>query len=136
MLTRDEEEVLDRLLGGVVAVDSQGEIVYFNGDAWALLGWDPKEILGEPVTALLPAGWVRSAQAFAEAVRERRTRLLGRRIRIELLDQDGGEVKLDARMRLFHRPDGTDLLALSLHLPTPDAAPDVTLGVPGDPLLA
>ena len=58
-LRRDMEEanellnrILDSLVGVVVAVDKKGDILFVNRSAGRVLGYDPEELVGEPLKLL------------------------------------------------------------------------------------
>ncbi|MBI3407017.1 MAG: PAS domain S-box protein [Planctomycetes bacterium] len=53
-LERHLNELLERSPESIVAVDSQGRIVYANAQTSKLFGYDPKELLGKSVDILWP----------------------------------------------------------------------------------
>ena len=55
-LAREREAVLESAGEGILAVDPEGRIRFANATAAVILGWPSRELTGQPVRALLPAG--------------------------------------------------------------------------------
>ena len=49
------ETLFNAIEDGVVVVDEQGRIVYFNNAATQLLNWNPESVEGESIARFLPA---------------------------------------------------------------------------------
>lgn len=75
----DYRLVLDAFADAVVAADSAGNIVYLNAAAERLLGWTSSELLGCPLTTLIPERLRATHQSgFARFQSTREPRLIGR----------------------------------------------------------
>ena len=106
---RDEEAIrfqgrlLDAAGQGIIAIDLQGDVIYWNLAATAIYGWAPEEALGRPIADL-----VRPAEGWAEAA-------LAIRARVE----SGGSVAGDYWVR---RRDGVEIPIRVTNTPVYDDA--------------
>ena len=117
MILPDEQQLLDALGGAVVAADSAGRIVYMTGPCRALEGWAPDQALGQPLTILMPERMrQRHRDGFAQYRETGQSHLLGKTVRVPARRPGGDEVEVDLTVRMFRRPDGTDLVVASMAL--------------------
>lgn len=115
MLFPHERALVDGLQGPVIAADAEGRIDHLNAAAEALFRWPPGALVGQPLTVLMPAR-MRDAhrQGFERWRRTGTSRLLGRPVRVPALRGDGTEVDIELTLRMFRRPDGSDLVVAVL----------------------
>ncbi|MGV3719586.1 MAG: PAS domain S-box protein, partial [Actinomycetota bacterium] len=100
----DCQAVLDSLADAVVAANEDGEIFYVNRAAGRLLGWTSDELIGQPLTVIIPA---RLRQAHLIGINRylatRQPRLLGRPVRVPALRKDGVEVEVELTLAAYHQ---------------------------------
>ncbi len=129
MVSAEEEELLTALPGAILAADSRGRIVYANATSAELLGWeDPEHLVGRRITSMMPERMIALHEAgFQRYLREGRSRLLGKRVRVPVLRSDRLEEEMDVRIRMFRRPDGTDLIIAAFEAPAAAGQMDLTV---------
>jgi PAS domain S-box-containing protein len=110
----DYRLVLDAFADAVVAANGENRIVYVNGAAERLLAWSAGELVGRPLTDIIPPR-LRSTHlsGFARYLVTREPRLLGRPVRVPALRSDGEEVEVELTLAAF-QPAGGDLFVASL----------------------
>jgi PAS domain S-box-containing protein len=119
--------VLDLVGEAVLAGDRTGRITYANAAVETVLGWKPGELVGKPLTAIIPpslrgrhtAGFNRYRSTWVP-------RVLGRRLRVPALRRDGREVRIELTLSAFRGRGGEELYVATLH----DAGP---LQMPSQP---
>lgn len=117
MLTEQEHALLQSVRSPAIATDGSGLILYMNQAAEDMFGTDRT---GERLTDLMPARMhARHQEGFRRYLASGESRLLGRRVRVPALRADGTEIEIGLRVRMFKRPDGTDLIIGTL-LTQPD----------------
>jgi PAS domain S-box-containing protein len=122
MLDPEEVAELERLPSPLIASTRDGRIAYMNQAACDLLGWDPADCVGQPLTLLMPARMHRAHLAGIQRyMRTHESRLLGRPVRVPALRKDGREVEVELLLRMFRRPDGSDLVVAALRDVVTDA---------------
>jgi PAS domain S-box-containing protein len=88
--------VLDSSPSAVVAVDEQGTIRYVNGRVAALFGYQPAEVLGQPVEMLVPSVLLeRHVRHRAEYAEKPFARPMGTGAEFAGLRRDGSEFPVD-----------------------------------------
>lgn len=100
--------VVEIAADAVISVDAAQCIVYFNVGAAEIFGFTPAEVLGEPLSLLLPVRF-RAAHAghviqFGEA--SERARRMGHRRTISALRKNGEEFPAEASISKFRGEDG------------------------------
>lgn len=89
-------QVLDALRDPIIASNESGMIVYVNGGAERLLGWRAGEIVGRPLTIIMPPRFRAAHESgFRRFMRTHRPRILGQPIRVPALDRDGFEIDVE-----------------------------------------
>lgn len=74
----------------LVTADSEGRIVSWNSGAVRMFGWRAPEVLGKPLTMIVPQDQRAAHQeGFARAVQDRRSRLAGQVLQMTALRRDG-----------------------------------------------
>ncbi len=84
------EEIVQNVGEGIVVVDIAGQYALVNPAAARMLGYLPKELLGKPWTAIVPA----DHQPIVEAADKRRIRGESDRYRLVLLRKDGSRLSV------------------------------------------
>lgn len=112
MLDEQERRLLLLLPGPILAADHRGAILYANQPACKVLGYkDPKELVGRSIISLMPPRFVqRHIQGFERYLQTGQSGLLGKRIRASALTRTGEERPIELHVRMFRRPDGSDLI--------------------------
>jgi PAS domain S-box-containing protein len=102
VIDAESRRVLDAMPDAVVAADDDGVIVYTNRATEALLGWPAGELIGQPLTTIVP-GRLRDIHAagFGRFAATREPRLMGHAVRIPALRRDGTEVAVELTLSLF-----------------------------------
>lgn len=84
---------------GIVTVDDRGRITGWNAGAEALLGYPREEILGSPVTALIPAEFrAAHAEGFATATTAGLSSAAGRPLELAAVRRDGETVAVEVSL--------------------------------------
>jgi len=109
---RDSEErfrsVVESTPDAIVLADHQGTIVSLNKSAQRIFGYLEEEILGRPLTLLMPA---RYREAHQKGVERSRAggggRLIGKTIELHGLRKDGSEFPLELSLATWKTASGT-----------------------------
>lgn len=110
----DFRSVLDTLADAVVAADEAQRIVYVNAAADRLLGWERGELVGRPLTTIMPERMHAAHRAgFARFLRTREPRVIGRSIRVPVRTKQGAEAEIELTLAAAPR-DGELLFVGSL----------------------
>ncbi len=114
MSIRDSAPVLEGLADAIVAADESGQIIYANAAAATLLGWSQAELLGMPLSGLMP----RRMQALHEAGFRRyqethRRRIFGRPVRVPAIRRDGVELDIELTLSAVQE-EGKEIIVASL----------------------
>lgn len=116
----DEAALLESVEGPVVASDETGTIAYLNAPAQNLFGWLLDDVVGKPLTVLMPARMHTAHRAGIRRYLEtRRSHLLGKAVRVPAVRSDGEEFEIELTLRMFRRPDGSDLIVALVHKVAP-----------------
>lgn len=62
----DWKNVVDTAMDGVICIDERQEIILFNAAAQAIFEWSEDEVLGRPITVLIPERFRERHHAFVE----------------------------------------------------------------------
>lgn len=97
---------LDALTGGAVVADDGNRILYVNGAAADLLGWERDELVGRRLASIVPPD-LRSAHlaGFTRYLLTGEARILGQRIRLPALRRDGTIVEVDILIEMVDLGD-------------------------------
>jgi len=109
----DSRALLDGLVDAVVLADASATIVYANPASEALLGASPAELVGLPLTSMVPERYrLRHSEGFARFVRTGEPTLIGGSpVRLPLLRADGSEVDIELSLSA-HETDAGEMLFL------------------------
>ncbi|MDX2090956.1 MAG: ATP-binding protein [Kofleriaceae bacterium] len=96
MLPPELDVLLEALPDGIVTSDHEGRILYVNAACERLLKWSRRELLGEPLTTILPPRLRAGHETgVARYLQTRDPQVLGRPIRVPGLCKDGSEIDLE-----------------------------------------
>ena len=98
----DERRLFDALSDAVVVAGEDNLIVSANRAIERLLGWSRDELIGRPLTTLIPAR-LRAAhvEGFSRFVLTGETRILGTPVRVPALRADGAEAPIELTLAEF-----------------------------------
>ncbi|MER5632428.1 PAS domain S-box protein [Streptomyces nitrosporeus] len=113
-----------------IAADEQNRIIAVNGPAAGLLGWDPEELVGQPLTALIPEHLRgRHVKAFTSLLLSGEPHILGRSVPLPALHREGRLVPVRLFIQTQETADGRTVFVAQL---SPRAAtPGPTARRPG-----
>jgi two-component system, LuxR family, sensor kinase FixL len=101
------QAVTEAAVDAIVSTDSSGRLLTWNGGAERLFGWAAGEIVGRPLTVIIPE---RFRQLHAEGMaRVRRTgvsKLAGQVVELAGLRRDGSEVPIELSIGSWNGPEG------------------------------
>jgi protein-histidine pros-kinase len=121
--------VIEALPDALIAVDLQGNIIFFNQRAELMFGYPRAEILGQPVEKLMPernrAGHVHARELYSQFDVNQRARTMGVGMDLIAVRGDGREFLADITLSRMITPKG--VLILSLIRPSPRATDLVTM---------
>ena len=111
MVAFDFQTVLDAMADAVVASDASDAVTYLNPAAERLLGWSRQELVGQPLTTLMPER-MRSAHeaGFRRYMTTRQTRIMGRPVRVPAQRKDGSELDIELTLSLLPVADGREMI--------------------------
>jgi PAS domain S-box-containing protein len=99
--------VLDVLNDPVLGSDETGRIKYANAAAARLLGWPVGELIGRPLTSIMPRRMHESHEAgFRRFVSTHVAKIIGRPIRVPALLRDGMEIEVELTLSELPCPPG------------------------------
>ena len=101
------QSVTEAAVDAIVSVDSSGRLLTWNGGAERLFGWTSEEIVGRPLTVIIPE---RFRQLHQEGIaRVRKTgvsKLAGQVVELAGLRRDGVEFPIELSIGSWNGPDG------------------------------
>ncbi|MDP8970761.1 MAG: SpoIIE family protein phosphatase [Actinomycetota bacterium] len=111
----DYRLVLDAFSDAVVAADEWNRIVYVNRALEMMLRWRADELIGRPLTMLMPER-LREAHlaGFSRWVATHESRIMGQALRVPALRRDGTEVEIELTLGAVTLPGGAELVVGSL----------------------
>lgn len=115
MATGEEAHVLQQHGGPLVAADTEGRFTYVSEDVARLLGHAPEDLVGRPLTTIMPERMrARHLNAFAHYRDTGESRLMGKTVRVPALHAGGHEIEIDLTIRYFQAPGDRRLLVASI----------------------
>lgn len=107
----DYQHALDTLADPVIAADASQYIVYANRATGQLLGWEPSELVGQPLVTIVPPRLrATHVAAFDSFVRTGQPRVMGHPIRVPALTRDGSEVDIELSINAY---PGSEMLIVA-----------------------
>jgi PAS domain S-box-containing protein len=91
----------------IIAADSDGRITFWNNGARNLFGYQENEVLGQPLTLLMPERYRAAHQRGLERVRSTDQRTTGKTLEVEGLRKDGVEFPVELRLAAWAVGDRT-----------------------------
>lgn len=129
-ISLDHASILDALADPVVASDASNRLVYVNAAAAALLGWPPHELVGRPLSDIIPPTYrTRHEEAFERFIRTGIPHIIGHPIRVPALTRSGDTV--DIELTLAALP-GENLLVIASLRDLGQRAGAVTIASPAE----
>lgn len=106
-LARHHRDRIDQLGTPAMVADEANRILYANAEAGDLLGWDPAELSGRRLVSIVPHR-LREAHlaGFGRFLLTREPQLVGRRVDVPALRQDGSEVPIALTITVLDVEDG------------------------------
>ncbi|HEX8918050.1 MAG TPA: PAS domain S-box protein, partial [Chloroflexota bacterium] len=92
----NSHHVLDTLEDSIVVANAGGRIVYVNQALEKLLGWSARDLVGEPITILMPERF-RDAHlsGFQKYLSTRRPTVIGTPMHVAARQRDGSDVDIE-----------------------------------------
>jgi protein-histidine pros-kinase len=99
--------LLEAAPDAMVVVDESGRIVLVNSQVLAMFGYDPEELVGQPVEQLIPQA-ARGAHAAHRQgyVGTPRVRVMGSGLDLRACRKDGSEFPVEVSLSPMHTPEG------------------------------
>ncbi|WP_121745210.1 SpoIIE family protein phosphatase [Streptomyces sp. E2N166] len=114
-----------------IAADERNRIIAANGPAADMLGWQADDLMGRPLTALIPEHLrERHLTAFTSLLLSGQPRILGRSIPLPALHRDGGLVPVRLFIQTQETTDGHTVFVAQL-TPRASAPPATAKAPPG-----
>ena len=109
---RESEErfrsVVETATDAIVLADHRGNIISWNKAAEHLFCYQAKEVLGKPLTILMPARYREAHQRGMERVRSNGdSRVIGKTVELHGLKKDGAEFPLELSLGTWKTEEGT-----------------------------
>ncbi len=102
------ETILDHALDGIIAINEQGLVESFNPAAERIFGYMAEEVLGKPLTFLMPERYRDAHQRGLERARSTgESRIIGKMVEMHGLKKDGGEFPLELSLATWKIGTGT-----------------------------
>jgi PAS domain S-box-containing protein len=109
------KQLLDLLQDPIVAADGSDAVIYANAAAERLLGWTPAELVGMPLTAIMPPRFRAAHEGgFRRFMTTRRPKMIGRPVRVPVLHRHGIEVDVELTLSELEPSPGTVLIVAML----------------------
>jgi PAS domain S-box-containing protein len=92
----------------IIAADSRGNIIFWNQGAQAIFGYVEADVLGKPLTLLMPPRYRDAHQRGLERLQAiGESHLLGQTMTLQGLRQDGSEFAVELSLATWHTEEGT-----------------------------
>jgi len=100
----DCQLILDSVADAVMAADEEGRILYANPAVEKLLGWSAAELVGQPLTAIIPPRLHEAHHhGFHRFRTTRQAQLIGHPVRVPALCRDETEVEVELTLSAFEQ---------------------------------
>ena len=98
----DHRLVLDGFSDAVVASDESGGIRYVNHAVERLLGWTRDELIGQPLTVLMPERYhAAHREGFTRFVTTGESRIIGKPVQLSARHRDGTEIDIELTLSAY-----------------------------------
>jgi two-component system, LuxR family, sensor kinase FixL len=99
--------VTDAAVDAIVSADSFGRLLSWNSGAERMFGWRAEEVLGRPLTVIVPERLRALHEAGISRVRQTgHSKLAGSVVELVGLRRDGGEFPIELSIGAWNGPDG------------------------------
>jgi PAS domain S-box-containing protein len=99
--------VADAAVDAIVSADSFGRLLSWNSGAERMFGWRSEEVLGRPLTVIIPERLRALHEAGIARVRQTgHSKLAGSVVELVGLRRDGGEFPIELSIGAWNGPDG------------------------------
>jgi len=111
----DLRRLVDALADPVVAAGTDNRIVYVNAALEHLLGWTRADLIGAPVTTLMPPRYrAEHLNGFSSYLRTGKSKILGRPVRVSSLSKGGHEIDIELTLAAVSLGDGRTVFVASM----------------------
>jgi PAS domain S-box-containing protein len=101
------QAVTEAAVDAIVSADSLGRVLTWNGGAERLFGWTAEEMVGRPLTAVIPERFRQLHEdGIARVRRSGSSRLAGRVVELAGLRRDGAEFPIELSVGTWNGPEG------------------------------
>jgi PAS domain S-box-containing protein len=101
------QAVTEAAVDAIVSADSSGRLLTWNGGAERLFGWTAEEVVGRPLTVIIPERFRQLHQeGIARVGRTGVSKLAGQVVELSGLRRDGTEVPIELSIGSWNGPDG------------------------------
>jgi two-component system sensor kinase FixL len=101
------QAVTEAAVDAIVSADSSGRVLTWNGGAERLFGWTADEMLGRPLTVIIPERFRQlHTDGIARVRRSGTSRLAGQVVELAGLRRDGREVPIELSIGTWNGPEG------------------------------
>jgi two-component system, LuxR family, sensor kinase FixL len=101
------QAVTEAAVDAIVSADSAGRLLTWNGGAERMFGWTAEEIVGRPLTVIIPERFrALHEEGIARVRRTGRSRLAGSVVELAGLHRDGHEFPIELSIGSWNGPDG------------------------------
>ena len=91
----------------ILSANSHGNIVYFNGAAEQMFGYSAGEVMGRPLTLLMPERYRHAhAEGFERFLRTGEARVIGKTVEMAGLRKDGSEFPAEVSLSTWRTREG------------------------------
>ena len=114
---RESEEryrsVTQTAADGIIIADHRGKIVSWNYGAWKIFDYAEDEILGQPLTRLMPERYKKEHnKRFKQAITSGKLKLVGKSLELIGLRKDGAEFPLELSLSIWQSSTGVLFTAI------------------------
>jgi two-component system sensor kinase FixL len=101
------QAVTEAAVDAIVSADSSGRVLTWNGGAERLFGWTAAEMIGRPLTVIIPERFrALHIDGIARVRRTGTSKLAGNVVELSGLRRDGGEVPIELSIGTWTGPEG------------------------------
>ncbi len=99
---RERTVALNRSSDAIVSADEQGHVIFWNRGAAETFGYDESEILGQPLTRIMPEKYHRDhLNGIKEVIKKGRLKLAGKVVELSGLRKDGEVFPLEVSLAFW-----------------------------------
>jgi PAS domain S-box-containing protein len=96
------QTLLDNTIDSVITINQAGEIEHYNKACISLFGYEPKEVIGQNITMLMPASYRDLHKlGMARFMSTEESRILGKAVEVEALHKNGKTIPIELTISDF-----------------------------------